>query len=88
MIRLIMPTDEFEKITRKHCQHFWKIESPNGERSKGICKYCDLIRYFYNHVSKVPNPYHPTLPGNMKKFKDGTTQCYNLRKVPRRSLSD
>ena len=30
------------------CVHHWMIDSPSGTTSKGICKYCQSQRDFYN----------------------------------------
>jgi hypothetical protein len=34
--------------TEKSCAHFWKIETPNGPSSKGVCKYCGSTSEFMN----------------------------------------
>jgi hypothetical protein len=30
------------------CEHWWQIESPNGETSQGTCKHCGASRSFSN----------------------------------------
>lgn len=30
------------------CVHHWKIETPNGEMSRGVCKNCGAIKEFPN----------------------------------------
>ena len=65
-------------MTKKKCVHYWKIESPDGETSTGTCAYCGETREFFNHWPTFPSPYHP-FPGNVKKYKDGTTQHYDAR---------
>jgi len=30
------------------CAHWWQIESPNGETSRGVCKHCGAERTFAN----------------------------------------
>lgn len=31
--------------------HHWKIEEPNGERSRGVCKHCGAERFFKNWLA-------------------------------------
>ena len=28
--------------------HYWKVESPNGRYSKGVCSHCSKVREFEN----------------------------------------
>ncbi|OGD95324.1 hypothetical protein A3F02_02265 [Candidatus Curtissbacteria bacterium RIFCSPHIGHO2_12_FULL_38_9b] len=37
----------------KNCQHYWKIESPQGEMSLGICKHCKAQNLFRNYSSEI-----------------------------------
>ncbi len=30
------------------CLHYWRIETPNGPTSRGICKWCGAEREFVN----------------------------------------
>jgi hypothetical protein len=30
------------------CTHHWLLATPNGETSRGVCKYCGAIRHFKN----------------------------------------
>ena len=32
------------------CQHHWKITSPDGPTSRGVCRLCGETREFANHV--------------------------------------
>ena len=32
----------------QECAHHWMIESPSGETSQGICKFCGSTRSFFN----------------------------------------
>ncbi len=32
----------------KPCPHFWKIETPDGPTSKGVCRWCGKKREFIN----------------------------------------
>lgn len=33
------------------CVHRWRIESPNGEFSRGVCKYCGAEKEFPNSAN-------------------------------------
>lgn len=37
-----------EPVNRDKCQHYWIIESPRGQTSRGVCKICGAERQFYN----------------------------------------
>ena len=37
-----------ESPKESHCVHHWLIETPDGPVSKGVCKYCGVVRYFDN----------------------------------------
>ena len=39
--------------TAKTCVHHWRIESPNGRESQGVCKRCGAIRAFANSTESV-----------------------------------
>ncbi len=39
------------------CTHRWLIEHPDGETSRGICKYCGEIRLFRNSDAWTINPW-------------------------------
>jgi hypothetical protein len=34
------------------CAHHWRIETPSGEMSKGICKHCGATRTFANYSER------------------------------------
>ncbi len=34
------------------CPHHWKIESPTGPTSRGVCQRCGAQREFVNHMSQ------------------------------------
>lgn len=34
------------------CRHHWKIASPNGATSRGVCKYCGAERDFPNSTNE------------------------------------
>lgn len=38
------------------CHHFWIIESANGPKSRGICKYCGEKRDFLNTIPDLNAP--------------------------------
>ncbi|MBI2886804.1 MAG: hypothetical protein HYY02_06315 [Chloroflexi bacterium] len=41
--------DRSQSIFREgQCQHYWVLESPSGEFSRGVCKYCGKARGFKN----------------------------------------
>jgi hypothetical protein len=31
--------------------HHWKIEEPNGQQSRGVCKHCGMEKVFKNWLS-------------------------------------
>ncbi len=33
------------------CVHYWVIEPPSGETSRGVCKHCGMERIFHNSVN-------------------------------------
>ena len=35
------------------CVHHWRIESPNGRESQGVCKRCGAVRAFANSNESV-----------------------------------
>ena len=47
-----MATQILDKITQvpedPTCQHYWVLQSPTGEISQGVCKYCGKVRGFKN----------------------------------------
>jgi len=38
------------------CHHFWIIESANGPKSRGVCKYCGERREFFNTIPDINSP--------------------------------
>lgn len=34
------------------CAHHWRIETPSGEVSKGVCKHCGATRSFANYSER------------------------------------
>src|SRR3972149_596090 len=37
------------------CAHHWRIETPAGEVSMGVCKHCGLTRPFANYSERKPS---------------------------------
>jgi hypothetical protein len=37
-----------EAMAVEACAHWWRIETPNGETSRGTCKHCGAERSFAN----------------------------------------
>lgn len=33
-------------MTKRKCQHSYKLEMPSGMRTRGVCKRCGLVRTF------------------------------------------
>ena len=48
--------DRKPEKSKPRCTHFWVIESPKGAASKGVCKYCGLIKEFMN---EPPSLFYP-----------------------------
>ncbi len=40
---------------KSKCSHFWVIGEPNGEESRGVCKYCGAVEKFWNSISGASN---------------------------------
>lgn len=34
----------------KRCVHFWLIDTPDGETSQGVCRFCGAVKTFLNYV--------------------------------------
>jgi hypothetical protein len=34
------------------CAHHWRIETPSGEVSKGVCKHCGATKSFANYSER------------------------------------
>ena len=47
------PTEPAVKANPKNCVHHWRIESPNGRESQGVCKRCGAVRSFANSNESV-----------------------------------
>ena len=50
------PKQEEQQATRpsaKTCVHHWRIESPNGRESEGVCKRCGATKAFANSNESV-----------------------------------
>jgi len=41
------------KVSPKNCVHHWRIESPNGRESVGVCQRCGSKRKFSNSTESV-----------------------------------
>lgn len=41
------------KPSSKNCVHHWRIESPNGRESRGVCKRCGATKAFSNSNESV-----------------------------------
>lgn len=45
-------------MAEENCVHYWEIEEANGPTSKGVCKYCHAVKYFFNAFPEGRlNPY-------------------------------
>ena len=33
-----------KRVVTLPCKHFWQFESPNGETSRGVCRYCGAVQ--------------------------------------------
>ncbi len=53
----LVPANEIEagdSVIKKSCCHFWRIGTPHGEHTSGICKCCGEKREFNAGRSKNP----------------------------------
>ena len=53
----LVPANEIEagdSVIKKSCLHFWRIGTPHGEHSPGVCKFCGEEKEFNNGHSKNP----------------------------------
>jgi hypothetical protein len=48
--------------TAVSCIHWWVIESPEGSKSKGVCKLCGEEREFSNYQYLGRNPNDNLIP--------------------------
>lgn len=75
-----------EKITgrsgrKEVCVHHWIVKTPNGQTSRGDCKKCHTVRYFFNALGDIlakdvtcgPFPYPD---GQKAKFRAGNKLAY------------
>jgi len=54
------------------CMHEWRIETPNGGKSLGVCKKCGRQAYFWNSISKALKAKKLKLPKSRLLFHDIT----------------
>ena len=47
------PPEQATKPNPMECVHHWRIESPNGRESQGVCKRCGAVRAFANSNESV-----------------------------------
>ena len=52
--------------------HEWRIETPNGGKSLGVCKKCGRQAYFWNSISKALKAKKLKLPKTYLAFHDIT----------------
>ena len=45
------------------CRHYWRIESPKGPTSRGVCKLCGEEKDFYNSWRNVVDNEPPNNSG-------------------------
>jgi len=57
-------------IPEATCHHFWIIESANGPKSRGICKYCGERRDFFNSAPAEPVVKHHNHPLELPKIAE------------------
>lgn len=41
---------EVQETTVPTCRHHWKIETPQGALSRGVCKLCGAVKEFRNSI--------------------------------------
>lgn len=44
-----------DKDPLSDCTHHWKIQTPQGAMSQGVCKHCEGTKDFYNSKPGVPS---------------------------------
>ena len=88
MITLIVPKKELDKVAQKHCKHYWVIESPHGEVSKGVCKYCEKEKKFFNSIAafQLSKPYD--FSHGRKKTSNASTTIYIKKRSKKTTLEE
>ena len=51
-----------EADTNIRCTHHWRIDSPEGPTSRGVCKLCGEEKDFYNWLGYIENDDQPNNP--------------------------
>ena len=49
-----------EADTDSKCRHYWRIDSPKGPTSRGVCKLCGEEKDFYNSWRHVVDGGQPS----------------------------
>lgn len=39
------------------CCHRWRVETPNGSKSEGICQKCGKVKMFVNYIAEYGNSF-------------------------------
>ncbi len=42
-----------QEVEEKECVHYWIIDFPEGPTSTGKCKYCGVVKHFYNYYDSL-----------------------------------
>lgn len=42
------------KQAQEDCTHYWRIASPAGQTSTGVCRICGASREFQNYTQRQP----------------------------------
>lgn len=70
-----------EARAKPECCHYWLIESPNGSRSHGICKFCNEEREFdnllYHYSTRARRPFSEATRPN-----GGSRQIMGIHRFP------
>ncbi len=76
--------------TATECQHHWRIASPNGATSQGICKRCGAEREFPNSTNESvwDNDHGESGFGRWRRKAQGQEAVATEAERPRANLRD
>ena len=65
---VVMPLSIELKNMPQDCKHYWVLEGPTGTMTKGICKKCEAVDFFFNAHSQRGDS---NLSGNVSDMSRG-----------------
>ena len=59
-----------EYVAKDQCHHYWVIEIADGQKSRGVCKYCGEKRDFFNSIAAYNELRRNTHPLDLPEMPD------------------